>query len=86
VELQEKDKKLLQLISTSSRFKEVADKLMISEKVLGKEMNDLTRRGILPKRSLSFRDLKQCASSVLSRHHLFEKLDRIEQLLSQQQN
>ena len=86
VELKEKDKKLLQLISTSSRFKEVADRLTISEKALGKEMKDLTKRGILPKRSLSFRDLKQCAASVLSRQHLFEKLDRIEQLLTQQQN
>ena len=86
VELQEKDKKLLELISTSSRFKEVADTLTISEKALGKEIKGLTNRGILPKRSLSFRDLKQCAASVLSRQHLFEKLDRIEQLLTQQQN
>ncbi|MBS3748617.1 MAG: YraN family protein [Candidatus Thermoplasmatota archaeon] len=86
VELQEKDKILLQLISTSFRFKEVAEKLTISEKALGKEIKDLTKRGILPKRSLSFRDLKQCAASVLSRHVLFEKLDRIEQLLSKQQN
>jgi len=82
VELQEKDKELLQLISTSNRFKDVATTLDISEKTLGRRIQDLTKRGILPKRSLSFKDLKQCAASILSRRAIFDKLDRIEQLLS----
>jgi len=82
VELQEQDKHLLHMISTSSRFREVAEKMNITEKDLGRRIHDLTKRGILPKRSLSFRDLRQCAGSILSRHKVFEKLDKIEQLLS----
>ena len=85
VALEEKDKELLRLISISSRFNEVADKLNISEKMLGQRIQDVTNRGILPKRSLSFRDLKQTASSILSRHAILEKLDRIEQLLSKEE-
>jgi predicted RecB family endonuclease len=85
VALEEKDKDLLRLISISSRFNEVADKLNISEKMLGRYIQDLTNRGILPKRSLSYRDLKQTASSILSRHTIMEKLDRIEQLLNKEE-
>ena len=85
VALEEKDKDLLRLISISSRFNEVANKLNISEKMLGQRIQDLTNRGILPKRSLSYRDLKQTASSILSRHAILEKLDRIEQLLSKEE-
>lgn len=82
IELQEEDKHLLRIISTSDRFKEVQEKMKITEKALGKLLKDLSRRGVLPGRSLSFRDLKRVSSSILSRQAIIDKLDMIIQLLS----
>lgn len=82
IELQEEDKHLLRIISTSDRFKEVQEKMKITEKALGKLLKDLSRRGVLPGRSLSFWDLKRVSSSILSRQAIIDKLDTIIQLLS----
>ncbi|HDM67011.1 MAG TPA: hypothetical protein ENG62_01315 [Thermoplasmatales archaeon] len=80
-EISEEDKSLLRIIATSSSFREVAEKLSISLEELGDRIKGLTKRGILPQRSLSFRDLKQCSSSILARGEILEKLNNIERYL-----
>jgi len=59
----------------------VADKLKVNRKDLGKMIEDLKNRGILPSRSLSFQDLKLCCSSIIARHEILEKLKKIEKRL-----
>lgn len=80
-EVNEKDRKILKAISTARDFDEVAEKIKVNQKELGKKIEDLTRRGILPTRSLSFRDLKRCCSSILARSEIFLKLNEIEKRL-----
>lgn len=75
------DEKKLEIISTSENFDEAAERMSLNRKELGKEIQKLTEKGILPKRSLSFQDLKRCCGSILSRIKILEKLDRIEKLL-----
>ena len=80
-EIDDKDRKLLKSISTAKNFDEIAEKIKINRKDLGKKIEDLTTRGILPKRSLSFSDLKRCSSSILVRSEIISKLNKIERRL-----
>ena len=80
-EVDDKDKKLFKAISIAKNFNEAAEKIKINRKELGKKIEDLTTRGILPKRSLSFRDLKKCSSSILVRSEIMSKLNEIERRL-----
>ncbi len=80
-EIDDKDRKLLKVISTARNFDEAAEQIKINRKQLGKKIEDLTIRGILPKRSLSFRDLKRCSSSILARSEIMSKLNKIERRL-----
>jgi predicted RecB family endonuclease len=80
-EINDKDRKLLKAISTAKNFDEISEKIKINRKDLGKKIDDLTIRGILPKRSLSFRDLKRCSSSILVRSKIMSKLNEIEKRL-----
>jgi len=80
-EIDDKDRKILKSISTAKNFDEVAEKIKINRKDFGKKIEDLTTRGILPKRSLSFRDLKRCSSSILVRSEIISKLNEIERRL-----
>jgi len=81
IEVDDKDKKLLKAISTAKNFDEAAEKINIDRKKFGKKMEDLTTRGIIPKRSLSFRDLKRFSSSILARSEIISKLDDIKRRL-----
>ena len=76
-EVYDKDRELLKAISTAKNFDEAAGRININRKELGKKIDDLTTRGILPKRSLSFRDLKRCSSSILARSEIMLKLNEI---------
>lgn len=76
-EIDDKDRELLKAISTAKNFDEAAGRININRKELGKKIDDLTTRGILPKRSLSFRDLKRCSSSILARSEIMLKLNEI---------
>lgn len=80
-EVDDKDRKLLKAISTARNFDEAAEKINIDRKELGKKIEDLTTRGIIPKRSLSFRDLKRCSSSILARSEILSKLNEIKRRL-----
>jgi len=80
-EIDDKDRKLLKSISTAKNFDEVAEKIKINRKDFGKKIEDLTTRGILPRRSLNFRDLKRCSSSILVRSEIISKLNEIERRL-----
>jgi predicted RecB family endonuclease len=81
VEINEKDAHILRAISTSKGFEEASKKIGMDSKELGKALQDLTVRGILPKRSLSFMDLKRCCSSILARFEIILKLNKIEERL-----
>ena len=80
-EVGEKDSEILRMISISKDFDEAAEKIKVNRKELGKKIEDLTGRGILPNRSLSFRDLKRCCSSILARSEIILKLNKIERKL-----
>ncbi|UCD14450.1 MAG: YraN family protein [Thermoplasmatales archaeon] len=80
-EVDKKDRKILKSISTAKDFDDAAKKIKVTRKELGKKMEYLTTRGILPKRSLSFRDLKRCCSSILARSEIMAKLNGIERRL-----
>jgi len=80
-EVSNKDRAILKVISTSKDFDEAAKKLKINRNDLGKKIEDLTKRSILPARSLSFRDLKRCCSSIVARSEIMYKLDEIEKRL-----
>ena len=77
VQVNEKDRELLKAISTAKDFDEAVGKISANRKELGKKIEDLTTRGILPNRSLSFRDLKRCCSSILARSEIIFKLNQI---------
>jgi predicted RecB family endonuclease len=77
-EVDDKDRKLLKAISKAKNFDEAAEHININRKDFGKKIEDLTTRGILPKRSLSFGDLKRCSSSILARSEIISKLNEIE--------
>ena len=80
-EIDDKDRKLLKAFSTAKNFDGAAEKIKINRKELGIKIEDLTTRGILPMRSLSFRDLKRCSSSILVRSEIISKLNEIERRL-----
>ena len=80
-EVDKNDKLILKAISTAQDFDEVAKKLNLNRKELSKKIEDLTIRGILPNRSLSFRDLKRCCSSILVRSEIISRLDEIKKRL-----
>jgi predicted RecB family endonuclease len=80
-EINEKDRKILKAISTASNFDDASEKIKNNRKQLGKKIEDLTTRGILPKRSLSFRELKRCCSSILARSEILSRLNDIEKRL-----
>jgi predicted RecB family endonuclease len=80
-EIDDKDRKLLKAISTAKNFDEAAKQIKINRKELGNKIEDLTNRSILPNRSLSFRDLKRCSSSILVRSEIMSKLNEIEKRL-----
>jgi len=80
-EVDEKDSKILKAISTAKNFDEAAEKIKVNRKELGEKIENLTRRGTLPARSLSFRDLKRCCSSILARSEIILKLKEIERRL-----
>jgi predicted RecB family endonuclease len=77
INLDDESRKILRSISTSDSFSKAADILGINEKEMGKKLGDLSKKGILPKRSLSFNDLKRCCSSILARGQIIEKLDEL---------
>jgi len=77
----QKDREIMKAVSTAKNFDESAEKIKVNRKELGKKIESLTTRGILPTRSLSFRDLKRCCSSILARYEIILKLDKIERRL-----
>jgi len=81
VEITKNDQRILKTISTAKDFDKAASKLKINRKNLGKIIENLKTRGILPSRSLSFQDLKQCCSSIIARNEILDKLERIEKRL-----
>ncbi len=81
VSLDEQDRQVLEALAAADGFQEAAGSLGMDSDMLGQELGRLSRRGVLPKRSLSFGDLKRCAGSILARQQLLERLERIETLL-----
>ncbi|MBC7129121.1 MAG: YraN family protein [Thermoplasmatales archaeon] len=75
--------KFLKIILQSKNFEEAADMLGISEEEMGKRIAELSRKGILPKRSLSFLDLKKCCNNIISRNEIYMKMEKIEKALEE---
>ncbi|HID24887.1 MAG TPA: hypothetical protein EYP23_00250 [Thermoplasmata archaeon] len=80
-EVNEEDRRVLKAVSTAKSFDEACGKLKMDHKELGKKLEDMSTRGVLPNRSLGFRDLKRCCSSVLARSEILSKLSKIERRL-----
>ena len=83
VDIKKNDRKVLEAIADSRSFNEAAERLDMDRKKLGRAVGGLTGRGVLPRRSLSFRDLKRVCSSVLSRMEIIDRLERIEEKLDE---
>ncbi len=81
VSLDDHGREVLHALATAGDFQRAAAQLDMSDDELGQELGRLSDRGVLPKRSLSFRDLKRCAGSILARQQMLERLDRIEAIL-----
>ncbi len=77
-QLKKNDKKVLTAIASARDFAHAADMLKLDSDTLGKKLSFLSRKGILPSRSLSFTDLKRCSSAILARNELMERLEKIE--------
>jgi predicted RecB family endonuclease len=82
IEIDKNDQEILKTISTSDNFDEASEKLDLNKDDLGKKIRNLTKKGILPNRSLSYKDLKRCSSSILSRNEILFKINKIEKILN----
>ena len=78
LKLDEETKLILKAISEAKNFEHACKLLKMKEEELTAKLGKLSRKGILPSRSLSFRDLKRIATSILARNELSIKLDKIE--------
>jgi len=72
------DIKFFGVIAESQNMEEVIKKLGIDEKKFGEKLSSLSKKGILPSRSLSFKDLKKYSMSVISQIEIVERLKEIE--------
>jgi len=70
--------KIMRAIAEAKDFKQAAKILKIKEEKLGNEIAKLTKKGLFPSRSLSFRDLKKYCIAVLARNEIIMKLEKIE--------
>lgn len=70
--------KILKAVAEAKDFSEAAKILGISQEEMASKIAKLSRKGIFPPRSLSFRDLKRCSIAILSRNELALKIERIE--------
>jgi len=76
----------LKIISQSKSFEEASDMLGISEEEMGKKIAELAKRGVIPRRSLSFSDLKKCCINIISRNEIYRKMEKIEEILEEIMN
>jgi len=76
--LDSKASKILRAIAESDDFEQAAKILKMKKDKLGKEVANLSKKGLFPSRSLSFRDLKKFCIAVLARNEIVTKLEKIE--------
>ncbi len=69
--------KILKAIVEAKDFSDASKILKIREEKLANEIANLAKKGIFPKRSLSFKDLKKCSIAILSRNEIISKLNEI---------
>ena len=81
--LNEKDVKLFEVIAKSSSIENVLKKLKMNDKKFGERLAELSRKGILPSRSLSFKDLKKYSIAFISRNELITRIRKIEEELEE---
>jgi len=77
LEVNEKTLAVLKAIAYAEDFSHAAKILHMKEEKLEKEIAKLSKKGILPPRSLSFRDLKRICMAVLTKNEIINKLDKI---------
>ena len=82
MQLKKNEKKILKAIAEAKDFAHAAEMLKMDSDSLGKKLSSLSKKGVLPSRSLSFNDLKRCSSAILARNELMERLERIERGLN----
>lgn len=78
LKLDDETQLILKAISEAKNFEHACKLLKMKEEELTTKLGKLSRKGILPSRSLSFRDLKRIATSILARNELSIKLDKME--------
>jgi len=69
---------VIRAIAIAEDFSHAAKILRVKEEKMEKEIAKLSRKGFLPSRSLSFRDLKRICLGFLMRYELMLKLDKME--------
>ncbi len=78
LKLDDETQLILKAVSEAKNFEHACKLLKMKEEELTTKLGKLSRKGILPSRSLSFRDLKRIATSILARNELSIKLDKME--------
>lgn len=77
LKLDDEAKTILEAIAEARNFEHASKLLKIKEEELSLKISKLARKGILPPRSLSFKDLKRVAISILAKNELSIKLEEI---------
>jgi len=76
--IDDKSIEVIRAIAIAEDFSHAAKILRVKEEKMEKEIAKLSRKGFLPSRSLSFRDLKRICLGFLMRYELMLKLDKME--------
>ncbi len=76
--LEEDDFKFFKEIAKADKIEDVLNSLKISEKKFGEKLAMLSKKGIIPSRPLSFKDLKRYSMAIISRNELMLKIENIE--------
>lgn len=76
--LDKKTRKIIDAIANSDSFSQAAKKLKMEEEEMIKKLGEISRKGIFPIRSMSFRELKRFSISILAKNEMMERLDKIE--------
>jgi len=78
IRMGEEERRVIEAISKAESFEGAAEMAEMEEKEMERVIGNLSRNGILPRRSMSFRDLKRLSMVIMARDEIMAKLEKIE--------
>jgi len=76
--MDEEERKIIEAISKAESFSNAAEMAGMDEKDMERMVGNLSKNGIFPRRSMSFRDLKRLSMVIMARDEIIKKLEKIE--------